>query len=1153
MRRVFQLRSFRFAFLPLFLFSTLLLAQEENGSDQDEASNDAQPIAKINESGERIIYIPFKDLGRSFENPDSNIVLPYTEYKAMLDAWKASQSPNSTPDAVISTAEYTISIDGELARIQVELNVNVLGKPWVELPVRFGDAAVGKVTGDDVLLRGIGNGQYALLFSEAGEKTVTLELAVRVHQSPDGQEFSFEVPPVAVTTLDVTVPKSDQSIEVTPKIVELTPDMEPEGGDDSTRVRANIGATNKIAIKWHPEASLKPEMNLLASVTNNTLVNVEDGLIHTDTYLDYEILRGSMEQCRIVVPGSHRILDVSASARIKSWKTIEQDEDQIVEVEFLSAVEKPVRVEIHTERKLAESGQFEAAGHSDGEAARGIHALDAVRESGQIAVRHTPDFSLTVAEQQGVVRIESSAVNSTLAGENAFTYKFYAPDLNLTFTAKPVEPRLLAGHQILLTFQDDELQLVNTLQYNIERAGIFELKFLVPGDVEIDDVQSPQMKEYNLDEDSGELTVTLLEKTIGAISISIRGHRDLDEQAPQLLLPLIEPLNVERETGQIYVYAKDAIEVITQQDGLEGVQPLPANAARRGNVSLNSAWSFTRRPLTIPVRTVRKPTRLSARVGTSIDVQPELTQVKTQLDYIIEYSGVDTFRFEVPEGISDSIQIELEPGDKSSAPIKQRTSSDPVDGWVTWTVVTQREILGRQRFVVRYDVAETENGEDAESGGDTAEDSAPEVFDLFRPLGIVDDEGNVTTPLTDVQGEVVVEKERSLSITANATGGDVEQIDLRELKFLPQQGTLAFRYYRAEADDRAQVNIVQSRHEIQEVVSTVVSRGLVEVVTGEDSEGTYRCRFLVKTTERQRMLVHLPVGLEVLGTFLNDREVNLEKAEILSSESVGENWTPFWVNVARTESSEQQFLLTFQFLWQVNPPLGASTFGRGEMMLPLPIIGGRDSSVIQELKVAIWVPEKYALVGDPADFHLQTDNRPGDLIIGELADRETDELDNWVSQGLSYPSGVAQFPTEGRVPFVYTNLGGARVIEVQWWNRVKMTLIVSIAIALIGWILLKTSWENKLGMLLVAMFAAALYGLSDSHALSQGIHAARFGILLLLGLWIIHGGFQLVRSLQPTTSNSPALKPSTTTAEESDAAEPSPADDNPATETNEDA
>lgn len=1084
-------------------------------NDGENAGNDVAQKEVITPSGERIIYVPFKNFEGVFEDPEANVVLPYAEYQRLLKAWQKRNDPPGTPAAVINSADYVVKIDGDLARISATLKLTVLGKPWVWFAVKFGDASISKASGDNVLLQGVGPGEYRLFFDSKGEKTVQLELAVPVTQSPDGREFVLNVPHVGISTVDITVPRKDQTIEVTPKVVEL-----PLGdvADNVTRIKANIGATNQIKVRWSPKTTLKPEMNLLSSVSNQTLVNLEDGLIHTDTWLNYEILRGSMSECRIVVPASHRILDVTASARIKNWKVDEQDGQQIVTVEFLTEVEKPVTVEVHTEHKLPDDGVYQVAGKTDGEPATGIHALDVVRESGQLAIRHSNDYAVNIVDQRGVVRIEEAEVAPRLKGNNRLTFKFYTADLALSLNAQPVQPRLLATHQINLTFQDDELRALNTINYTIEKAGVFEVKLKIPDELKVDTVVSPRMKEYNIDEDSQELTITLLERTQGSFAVNITSHRDLTESETELSLPIIEPLGVERETGAAFVYAKDSIEVITDQDALEGVQPLPVNQDRRGNVSLNSAWNFSRRPVTIPVRTKRKPTRLSAKVGTVIDVQPELTKLRTQLDYVIEYSGVDTFRLEVPESVSKDISIEIAPGDQQSAPIKQRTAAEAEDGWVTWTVVTQREVLGNQRFIVSYDL----KGDAAEQEEDEPKSSSVQ---LIRPLGLVDDDGNSTTALSNVQGEVVVQKERSLSLSAQANGGGIELIDLRELKTLPQNGTLAYRYFSTDQDDRATINIIESRHEIQEVVSTVVSRGLVEIVTGEDTDATYRARFHVKTSERQRLLVHLPVNLEVLGTYLNDREVKLEKAQLADSEVLGETWTPFWVNVARTESSEQPFLLTFQFLWRVNPSLGESTFGRGRMSLPLPVIGEGEDSVAQELKVVVWVPEKYSLIGDPNDFQLQTLQRAEAYLLGEKADRETSHLDDWVAAELSSPAGVAQFPTEGRVPYVYSNLGGAKLIKVKWWNHVVISIIMGIAIGLIGWVLLRTSWENKLGMLLIAAFAAALFGLTDSHALSQGLYSARFGLLLLIALWLLHGIFTLLRAAkssivvgQPTTA-----------------------------------
>jgi hypothetical protein len=74
-----------------------------------------------------------------------------------------------------------------------------------------------------------------------------------------------------------------------------------------------------------------------------------------------------------------------------------------------------------------------------------------------------------------------------------------------------------------------------------------------------------------------------------------------------------------------------------------------------------------------------------------------------------------------------------------------------------------------------------------------------------------------------------------------------------------------------------------------------------------------------------------------------------------------------------------------------------------------------------------------------------------------------------------------------------------------------MTLILSITVAVIAWILGRTSWENKLWVLLVAAFAAALVGLYDSHLLAHALSAAKYGLAFLVGWWLVTGLFGVGR------------------------------------------
>ena len=321
------------------LASALMFVLLTGGTGSPTARGQSPPVdpartAEAREKGvDRVIYLPFRDLWKVFEKQTATVVLPYQEYLDLKKRAEGTAPPEQKVDAVITEAAYVATVEQDLARIAVTLKINVLGKPWVELPLRFGDAAVGKVEGGDkVVLRGTDNGAYSLMLGNAGEQTVKLELAARIKTSPDGREFSLECPTVGITTFEIVIPEGGQSIDVTPKVVTLPAKSEGE----ETRFKASLGSTSRIAARWYPKASMKPEMDLLTSVTNRTKVTLEDGLVHYDAYLTYDILRGSLTELRVAVPKSHRILDVAADARLKGWQVKQEPSRQLITAELLA-------------------------------------------------------------------------------------------------------------------------------------------------------------------------------------------------------------------------------------------------------------------------------------------------------------------------------------------------------------------------------------------------------------------------------------------------------------------------------------------------------------------------------------------------------------------------------------------------------------------------------------------------------------------------------------------------------------------------------------------------------------------------------------------------------------------------------------------------
>ncbi|MFK7822257.1 MAG: hypothetical protein AB8G99_26410, partial [Planctomycetaceae bacterium] len=368
MRRVQRLL---FCLLAIQILVTPALAQDDPPASTD--TGDEKSML------ERMIYVPYRKLRDVFDKQDASVVVPYADYLKMLE--KIAEPKDAKPlDGVITQAAYSTTIEGDVARVEVELKVLVTGKPWVRVPVSFGNAAIGKIKSDKgkVLLQGVGNGKYELLFSEPGEQTVNMEIVARVRTSPQGRSLVLDTPQVGITKFELTIPEADQTVDLLPKQVVQTLD----GEENTTRIKANIGSTSQIIANWIPRASAKPQMDLLTSVSNQLQVRIDEGLIHRTAQMKFDVLRGEMSELRFVAPANDRLLDVTSKGnQVRKWTSEKKDDRQVVTVQLLAATEDDVTLEIHTEQTLAE-GEIQIGGIAADGTVNGIHALGVVRESG---------------------------------------------------------------------------------------------------------------------------------------------------------------------------------------------------------------------------------------------------------------------------------------------------------------------------------------------------------------------------------------------------------------------------------------------------------------------------------------------------------------------------------------------------------------------------------------------------------------------------------------------------------------------------------------------------------------------------------------------------------------------------------------------------
>ena len=888
--------------------------------------------ATSGEAWEKLIYIPYRALKSVLEDPKATAIVPLEEYLRWLQSNRAGTARLPIA-AVVTEAHYTAKIDKDVVRIHAVITVQSLEKHWSGATVAFGDAAIGKITSekDRVLVRGLGRGLYALLVPNEGIYKVELELSIGVRTSPEGRSFDFDCPTAGISTFDFSIPEPDQAIELVPRPVIEASDSPP----GQTRIRANLAATPHIAARWHPRTSARPDAELLMSVDNLLRATIGEGVIHSDASLTYKILKGEANRVKLAVPADDRILDVSSpQGGVRAWKAVREANRQLVTVDLLSGVSKEVVIEVHTERPLPADG-FDVAGIDEQGHVFGIHAVDVLHESGRLIVTHREGIDVAAQAEKGVVRIDAADVPPANRAPNALFYKFYSPAFHLRLEARPVEPQIVCTQQSQFLFRDDELRLAADLNYAITRTGIFEVDLKIPDGLSIDSVTSTEMRTYRVDAAAHKLVVTLNEKQQGGLQLNVKGHRELP-QAGEIDLPLLEPLGTFRETGAVTAFAPEGIELVADDSKLVGAHPESSTNLPAGpGMHAAGSWSYQRRPVTIHVRTVRKPTRLTARVETTINARQDSATLTVRVIFQVENAALDTFRIAVPQAAAERAQIQSENADAS---IKQQVRDEkPVDGWVGWTITLQKKVTGTQPFLVKYDVqpgAPPEAAAGAKTGtAKAAAESAagPVRTEFLVPLpqaqGLKNPDNSDRVPLARVDGEVSVTKDASLSASATASGGDVETIDVRELTHLDHNGYLAFRYEKQPV----QVRLSLVKYGVQPVVETVVSRALFEVVVGRDATALYRCRYLLKSSQRQRLALELPADAQPLGVFLDGRTIPLETDPAVSH---SDEWKSYFVNVVRTTSSDEVMSLAVQFRRPISPAPFESLTGGSLALLP---------------------------------------------------------------------------------------------------------------------------------------------------------------------------------------------------------------------------
>ena len=151
----------------------------------------------------------------------------------------------------------------------------------------------------------------------------------------------------------------------------------------------------------------------------------------------------------------------------------------------------------------------------------------------------------------------------------------------------------------------------------------------VPDGLTIDNVRGSGIADFSVNEDK--LTITFSAKMMGGHGFVVEGRQDFAEaiNGPKPL-PFLAADNLARETGRFSINSPPSIEVVTDEDSINGLFPDDAQFQGQRAAPTGSRWMFNKTPVAMSISLRRKPPRLIAFAATNIDVLPKVVTVKTR-------------------------------------------------------------------------------------------------------------------------------------------------------------------------------------------------------------------------------------------------------------------------------------------------------------------------------------------------------------------------------------------------------------------------------------------------------------------------------------------------------------------------------------------
>ena len=1096
----------------------------------------AVPVESEIKVREQTVYIPYTELKALFEKEGRGVFLPYEEFQTLWEAARANSNEmvevKPPLGSLITEVDSKASLNGDVMNVEAKMSVELLTEGWHEIPLRLNQAAIREITVDDAPARVLYSAKtgYTLLLENPGQGSLVKDLRLvygkAYVKSPGKNHVEFLAPQAPINRWRIQVPDQGVEIEVQPNIAneKLTVgeiDGLPE--DPETQkvvvenpmsvVQAFVGAANLVKIDWTAKAEGAAGLSALVTVENRQQVTIDEGVIRTRTLMNYDISRAEIDTIEIQVPSDHNVVNVF-DPNLQKWeKTLDGDVQTLTLTLFQpTRGTQPVALEMEKfaggkamSRPMMQTEIVSPVIRAT-RAGKGGNLLAVGRQQGIVVVKIGNNLRGETVSRTGLTQIDPSDLPAELARSAwTYAYRYASVPYDLRLSVEKLLPDIEVVQLAEVYIAPDKFSATLTALYNISQTGVYQLQVEIPVGYTVRSVQGIGRSGYepfvvesfdlperpaSVEEETENqiLIVNLGRRALGKFGLAVNIDKGINDpnlgqptgESSDLILPVprVEPESVNRGRGNLLIYAteslrlnpSDLIGVSPVSGGSAGIEVQSQKGGRFSNTREIAAYAFTKQDVDVRFSGQRRKPYIEARQLLEVNVESGTVEFISRFQFDVRYSGVESLRVDVPQSIADRLRND------SESLTEQRLDPQPSDieeGYVAWSLIGDRELLGLQTAVFAWEF---------ELGNLPVGQASPIEVARIIPDGV-----------DRSWGQLVASKAETIEISVSGSPRGLRPIDPQRDLFDDAQSENAARAFEYYSD--WSLTLQATRYELEEVKRTSIDRGLIRMVQTRSREVSVQAIYRIRSA-RQRIAVIIP-----------DVDPN-ETTGVLDSQPLRINGQP-----ALLEHDGSQFFIPFTGFTPDDSVLV-------ELRYTLPSAKGAyeiphfpEEPAVQQVHLVYYLPDDRTLLFNDGPWSEEE----------ELGFFDTEPhyglSDEFLMEDLRNPTACPSvtgmdFPVDGR-RYLFSTLrpeaGAEGALRLTAIKELFFHASIVVLVGFIGFGLCLRPWGTRLwwiAMVVVLIFIAGVFAPRFALAIFQPPFFIAFG--LVIGLWAVQGTVNFV-------------------------------------------